>query len=61
MTRRSSRRQESRSSRGVVQSGRERELLWQLARGERDIAQGEGHSLDSVLRGADALLEGDSP
>jgi prevent-host-death family protein len=39
----------------------ERELLWHLARGERDIAQGQGHSLDSVLREADALLEGDAP
>jgi len=41
-------------------SRQERELLRLLARGEREIAQGEGHSLESVLRDADALLEGES-
>lgn len=38
----------------------ERELLRMLARGERELAEGQGHSLDSVLRDADELLEGDS-
>ena len=39
----------------------ERELLRLLALGEREIAEGEGYSLDSVLREADALLrEGES-
>ncbi len=41
-------------------SRQERELLRLLARGEREIEQGEGHSLDSVLRDADALLDGES-
>ncbi|MBZ0267505.1 type II toxin-antitoxin system Phd/YefM family antitoxin [bacterium] len=41
------------------QSRQERELLRLLARGEREIAEGAGYSLDSVLRDADALLEGD--
>ena len=34
----------------------ERELLLQLARGEREIEQGKGFSLDSVLADADRLL-----
>ena len=38
---------------------RERELLRLLARGDREIAAGEGHSLDSVLAEADALLAED--
>ena len=37
-------------------SQHERELLRLLALGEREIAKGEGYSLDSVLREADALL-----
>ena len=37
-----------------------RELLRLLARGERGIDRGEGHSLESVLRDADALLDGKS-
>ena len=37
---------------------RERQLLRQLAAGERDIAAGAGRSLDEVLREADALLDG---
>ncbi len=41
-------------------SRQEREVLRLLARGEREISQGKGHSLDSVLREADDLLEGDS-
>ncbi len=35
-------------------------LLRLLARGEREISQGKGHSLDGVLREADSLLDGDS-
>ena len=34
----------------------EREILLLLARGERDIASGEGIELDSVLAEADALI-----
>jgi prevent-host-death family protein len=34
----------------------ERELLQQLARGEKEVAAGVGHDLDSVLAEADALL-----
>ena len=34
----------------------ERELLLLLARGEKEIAAGIGHSLDAVLAEADALL-----
>jgi PHD/YefM family antitoxin component YafN of YafNO toxin-antitoxin module len=34
----------------------QRELLILLARGEREIASGMGHSLDSVLAEADKLL-----
>lgn len=34
----------------------ERELLRLLARGEKEIAAGEGYELDDVLREADALL-----
>lgn len=34
----------------------ERQLLLLLARGEREIAVGKGHGLDSVLAEADALL-----
>ena len=37
-------------------SQRERELLRLLARGENEIAEGKGYSLDSVLKEADALL-----
>jgi prevent-host-death family protein len=36
----------------------ERELLLLLARGEREIAAGTGHSLDAVLAEADSLLKG---
>ena len=42
------------------QARQERELLRMLARGEREIAEGGGHSLESVLKDADALLEGDA-
>jgi prevent-host-death family protein len=37
-------------------SANERELLLLLARGEREIASGVGHDLDSVLAEADRLL-----
>ncbi len=38
----------------------DRELLRLLARGEKEIAVGKGHTLDAVLAEADALLtEGD--
>lgn len=37
----------------------ERAMLQMLARGERDLTENEGHTLDSVLRDADELLEGD--
>ena len=37
----------------------DRELLVMLARGEREIAGGHGHDLDSVLADADELLAGE--
>jgi prevent-host-death family protein len=37
----------------------ERELLRRLAAGEREIAAGEGHTLVSVMKEADALLGDD--
>ena len=36
----------------------ERQILLLLARGEKEIAQGEGHTLDDVLAEADQLLAG---
>ena len=36
----------------------ERQILLLLARGEKEIAQGEGHTLDDVLADADRLLSG---
>ena len=38
-------------------SEHERELLHLLAIGEKEIAEGEGHTLSSVLKEADALLK----
>ena len=38
------------------QAEQERQLLRVLARGEKEIAAGEGYDLDEVLREADALL-----
>jgi len=38
-------------------SEHERELLHLLAIGEKEIAKGEGHTLSSVLKEADALLK----
>ena len=40
-------------------SQQENELLRLLAVGEKEIAQGEGHSLDSVMKDADRLLRTD--
>ena len=40
-------------------SEHERELLRLLAVGEKEITEGKGHSLASVLKEADALLKGD--
>jgi prevent-host-death family protein len=37
----------------------QRELLLLLARGEKDVGAGLGHSLDDVLAEADAILAGD--
>ena len=34
----------------------DREILWLLARGEKEIAAGKGHDLESVLAEADAVL-----
>lgn len=39
-------------------SEHERELLHLLATGEKEIAAGDGHSLVSVMKEANALLEG---
>ena len=38
-------------------SQKEKELLHLLVAGEKELAQGKGYSLGSVLRDADALLE----
>ena len=40
-------------------SQQEREILRLLARGENEIAAGRAYSLDSVMKEADALLEGE--
>jgi len=37
-------------------SEHERQILWILARGEREIAAAKGHDLDEVLAEADRLL-----
>jgi prevent-host-death family protein len=42
-------------------SERERELLRLIARGEREIAAGEGFDLDDVLAEADAILDRTTP
>ena len=41
------------------QAEHERQLLRLLARGEREIAKGKGHTLDAVLAEADELLAED--
>ena len=38
-------------------SQKEKELLYLLAVGEKELSQGKGYSLESVLKDADALLE----
>ncbi|MBI2919914.1 MAG: type II toxin-antitoxin system Phd/YefM family antitoxin [Planctomycetes bacterium] len=38
-----------------------REVLLLLARGEKEIAAGKGHDLESVLADADALLREETP
>ena len=38
-------------------SQKEKELLHLLAVGEKELSQGKGYSLESVLKDADALLE----
>jgi len=49
------------SAEAYERSEHERELLRLLARGEKEIAAGNGHGLDDVLDEADALLvEGDA-
>ncbi len=40
-------------------SEQERQLLMLLARGEKEIAEGKGFSLDEVLAEADAILAND--
>ena len=45
---------------GYEQSENARELLHRLAIGEKEIASDEGHSLESVMSEAEALLEGES-
>jgi len=48
------------SAEAYERSEHDRELLRLLARGEKEIADGKGYSLDAVLAEADALLaEGD--
>ena len=42
-------------------SQHERELLRLLARGEREITEGKGYSLDQVLQEADSLLAEEEP
>lgn len=39
----------------------ERRILLLLARGEKEIAAGEGYDLDDVLREADLILQGSQP
>lgn len=39
-------------------SQNERELLELLAAGEKEISEGKGHTLSSVMKEADALLKG---
>jgi prevent-host-death family protein len=42
-------------------SQHERELLGLLARGEQEISEGKGYSLDGVLKEADSLLADEKP
>ena len=47
------------SAEAYERSEHDRELLRLLARGDKEIAAGKGHSLDAVLAEADALLAED--
>ena len=47
------------SAEAYERSEHDRELLRLLARGDKEIAAGKGHSLDAVLAEADALLTED--
>ena len=42
-------------------SQHERELLRLLARGEQEISEGKGYSMDQVLQEADSLLADEKP
>ena len=42
-------------------SEHELELLRLLATGEKEIVEGKGHTLNSIMREADALMEYDAP
>jgi len=46
------------SLKSYEQVDRERQILRQLLRGEREIAVGDGYDLESVLAEADSLLSG---
>ena len=46
------------SLKSYEQVDRERQILRQLLRGEREIAAGDGYDLESVLAEADSLLSG---
>ena len=46
------------SVKSYEQVDRERQILRQLLRGEREIAAGDGYDLESVLAEADSLLSG---
>ena len=41
------------------QGEHDRQLLLHLARGDKEIAVGEGYSLDSVMSDADKILQGE--
>jgi prevent-host-death family protein len=49
------------SAEAYARAEHDRELLRMLARGEKEIAAGKGHSLDTVLAEADALLAEETP
>jgi prevent-host-death family protein len=49
------------SAEAYEQAERERQLLRLLARGEKEIAEGKGYDLDTVLVEADALLGAEEP
>ncbi len=49
------------SIREYEQGEYERQILYALARGEREISAGKGHDLDSVMAEADEILRGNEP